>query len=72
LKHPIEAKVQYALVRRLKIELQEVKGMEFKEKLTYKGILLNVVVSKIVVGVRALGRILNINLMNISYVMQKH
>jgi hypothetical protein len=46
--------------------------MEFKEKLAYKGILLNVVVSKIVVGVRALGIILNINLMNISYVMQRH
>jgi hypothetical protein len=66
-----EAKVQHSLVQSLKNELQEVKGVHSKEKLTYKGTLLHVVVNKEVVGVRALVRVLNTNLMNISYVVQR-
>jgi hypothetical protein len=38
----------------LKVEHQEVKGVQSKEKLTYKGTLLNVVVNKEVVGAKAL------------------
>jgi len=38
----------------LKVELQEVKGVQSKEKLTYKGTSLNVAVSKKIVGVKAL------------------
>jgi hypothetical protein len=40
----VEAKVQHSLVQNLKNELQEVKGIHSKEKLTYKCILLHVVV----------------------------
>jgi hypothetical protein len=40
--------------------------------MAYKGTLLNDVVSKNVVGIRALNKIFNINLMNINYVVQKH
>ncbi len=43
--------------------------MQSKEKLAYKGILLNVVVNKDVIGVKALSIILNINPMNISHAM---
>ncbi len=64
---PIETKVQYALVQGLKVELHEVKGVQSKEKLAYMGTLLNVVVSKNVILVRALSKVLNTNPMNISY-----
>jgi hypothetical protein len=69
---PIEAKAKYTLVHGLKAKLHEVKGVQYKENLAYKGTLLNVGVSKDVVRVRALGKIFNINLMNINYVVQRH
>jgi hypothetical protein len=40
----VEAKVRHSLVQSLKNELQEVKGVHSKEKLTYKYTLLHVVV----------------------------
>ncbi len=48
---PIEVKVQYALVQSLKVELEEVKGVQSKENLAYKGTLLNATISKDVVGI---------------------
>ncbi len=66
-----KAKVQYALVQGLKVELQEVKGVQSKEKLPYKGNILNAIVNKDVVGIKTLGRILNTNPMNITHAMQR-
>jgi hypothetical protein len=68
---PIEAKVQYALVQSLKVKLEEVKGVQSKEKLAYKGTLLNATISKDVVGVRASARVLNTIPTNITFVVQR-
>jgi len=45
--------------------------VQSKEKLTYMGTLLNVMVSKDV-GIKALGVVLNITPMNISNAMKRH
>jgi hypothetical protein len=58
----------------LRDEFQEVKGVQgiqSKEKLAYKGTLLSVIVSKEVVGVKALTKVLKIDPSNISYVAEK-
>jgi len=58
----------------LKDEFQEVKGVQgiqSKEKLTYKGTLLSVIVSKEVVGVKALTKVLKIDPLNIYYVVER-
>jgi hypothetical protein len=49
----------------LKNKLDLVKGVQSKKKLACKGVLLNVVVKKEVVKIRALGKVLNTNPMNI-------
>jgi hypothetical protein len=54
-----------------KLNFKRLKGVQPKEKLTYKGTLLNDDVSKEVVGVRALAWVLNSCPSNISYVVQK-
>jgi hypothetical protein len=54
-----------------KLNFKRLKGVQSKEKLTYKGTLLNDVVSKEVVGVRTFALVLNIRPSNISYVVQK-
>jgi hypothetical protein len=46
-----------------------VKGVQSKEKLPYKGNILNAIVNKDVVGIKTLGRILNTNPMNITHAM---
>ncbi len=58
----------------MKDEFQEVKGVQgiqSKEKLTYKGTLLSVIVSKEVVGVKALTKVLKIDPLNIYYVVER-
>ncbi len=45
--------------------------MQSKEKLAYKGIVLNVVVNKDIIGIRALSIIFNTNPMNNNYVDQR-
>jgi hypothetical protein len=47
---PNETKAQHALIQGLKAKFQEVKRMQSKDKLAYKSILLNIVISKGVVG----------------------
>jgi hypothetical protein len=68
---PTKAKVQHSFIQSLRNQFQEIKGIHSKEKLTYKGMLMHVIVNKEVVGVKALIRIFNTNRMNISYVVQK-
>jgi hypothetical protein len=46
--------------------------VQSKEKLTYMGTLLNVMVSKDVVGIRALGVVLNTTPMNINNAVKRH
>lgn len=67
----IEAKVQHAVVQRLKTELDYVKWVSSREKLTCKGTLLKIVVSRKVTGIKALGKLFNTNIMNIYVVIQR-
>ncbi len=62
----VEVKVQHTLVQGLKIKLDLVKGVQSKEKLARKGVLLNFVVKKKKVRIRALGKVFNTNPVNIS------
>jgi hypothetical protein len=58
----------------LRDEFQEIKGVQgiqSKEKLAYKGTLLSVIVSKEVVGVKALSKVLKIDPSNIFYVAER-
>jgi hypothetical protein len=58
----------------LRDEFQEVKGVQgiqSKEKLAYKGTLLSVIVSKEVVGVKVLTKVLKIDPSNIFYVSER-
>jgi len=62
----VEVKVQHTFVQGLKIKLDLVKGVQSKEKLARKGVLLNFVVRKKKVRIRALGKVFNTNPVNIS------
>jgi hypothetical protein len=57
------------LIQGLKIGLEEMRGIQSKQNLTCNDILLNVVVNKEVVGLRALSRMFNTNPMKIFIVI---
>jgi uncharacterized protein YpmS len=65
----LNTKVQHAFVQGLKTKLQEMKGVQSKEKLECKGTLLNVALSKEITRVRALTIVLETNPMNINFVV---
>ncbi len=57
----VKQKLNMHLFDGLKLKLQKVKGVHFKELTSRKKTLMNVVMSKEVLGVKALARVLNTN-----------